>query len=302
MTDRNLEEAIYQLQKLNTENGIKQLVEEAAQLYSGGRHIEAGALMEKAEAMIAATAAGHPVPAAAHATVSHSNASHSNASYAVAPPAANSSKEPERGKIDEQFTAQIAGKLADGLAKILIGAFHELETHLVGESRKLSHSFQEQLERLQATVESLVQLQTKFEHLTEAISEQRSASVAITQKYDELVQTVTSLEQATSRHQSELGALRGETKDMSAMVGQQVDTLAARLGLHQEELTGLKTTVSDISRKVAGFVERLDRQAEVIRSLNDVQARRAAALDDVLGVLTRLKTPEQELVAAAGQI
>ena len=294
MTDRNLEEAIYQLQKLNTENGIKQLVEEAAQLYSGGRHIEAGALMEKAEAMIAATAAGHPVPAAAHATVSHSNA--------VAPPAANSSKEPERGKIDEQFTAQIAGKLADGLAKILIGAFHELETHLVGESRKLSHSFQEQLERLQATVESLVQLQTKFEHLTEAISEQRSASVAITQKYDELVQTVTSLEQATSRHQNELEALRGETKDLSAMVGQQVDTFAARLGLHQEELTGLKTTVSDISRKVAGFVERLDRQAEVIRSLNDVQARRAAALDDVLGVLTRLKTPEQQLVAAAGQI
>ena len=57
MTDRNLEEAIYQLQKLNTENGIEQLLEEAAQLYSSGRHIEAGALMEKAEAMMAAAAA-----------------------------------------------------------------------------------------------------------------------------------------------------------------------------------------------------------------------------------------------------
>jgi len=297
MTDRNLEEAIYQLQKLNTENGIKQLVEEAAQLYSGGRHIEAGALMEKAEAMMAAAATGHPVPVATHAAVSHSNTSH-----AAAPPATTSSKEPERAKIDEQITVQIAGKLADGLAKILIGAFHELEIHLVGESRKVAHSFQEQLERLRATVESLVQLQNKFEHLAEAVSEQRSSSGAVGEKYDQLAQTVTSLEQTTSRHQSELGALRGETKDLSAMVGQQVDTLAARLGLHQEELTGLKTTVSDISRKVAGFIERLDRQAEVIRSLSDVQARRAAALDDVLGVLTRLNTPEQQLVAAAGQI
>src|ERR1700686_1412274 len=53
MTDRNLEEAIFQLQKLNTENGVKQLVEEAAQLFANGRHIEAGALMEKAEAMMA---------------------------------------------------------------------------------------------------------------------------------------------------------------------------------------------------------------------------------------------------------
>jgi len=209
-------------------------------------------------------------------------------------------KELERGQVDEQIT-QIAGKLADGLAKILIGAFHELEIHLVGESRKLTHSFHEQLEHLQATVESLVQSQTRFEHLTEAVSEQRSTNVAIGEKYDQLAQTVTSLEQTTSRHQGELAAIRGETKDLSAIVGH-VDTLAARLGLHQEELTGIKTTVSDISRKVAGFIERLDRQAEVLRSLNDVQARRAAALDDVMGVLARLKTPEQPLVAAAGQI
>ena len=60
MTDRNLEEAIFQLQKLNTENGVKQLVEEAAQLYAGGRHIEAGALMEKAEAIYRGLIEDHP--------------------------------------------------------------------------------------------------------------------------------------------------------------------------------------------------------------------------------------------------
>ena len=53
MLDRNLEEAIFQMQKLNTENGVKQLVEEAAQLFANGRHMEAGALLEKAEAIMA---------------------------------------------------------------------------------------------------------------------------------------------------------------------------------------------------------------------------------------------------------
>src|SRR2546426_4432339 len=156
MTDRNLEEAIFQLQKLNTENGVKQLVEEAAQLYAGGRHIEAGALMEKAEAMIAAAKSPSlsdlPQTAPAHANMHM-----------------------ERTKTDEQAIASMAGKLADGLAKILLGAFHELEVHLVGESRKLSASFEEQLARLQTTVDTVSQFKVKFDQLTEAVSGQRSS-------------------------------------------------------------------------------------------------------------------------------
>src|ERR1700682_207908 len=117
MTDRNLEEAIFQLQKLNTENGVKPLVEEAAQLFASRRHIEAGALMEKAEAMIAAKS-GKPVPGSSAPNLA---AGH-----------------PERAKFDDQAMAHMAGRLADGLSKILTGAFEELERHVVGESRKIS--------------------------------------------------------------------------------------------------------------------------------------------------------------------
>jgi len=59
----------------------------------------------------------------------------------------------------------------------------------------------------------------------------------------------------------EATALRGEAKDFSTAVQQQMDGIAARLALQQEELGGMKGTVSDISRKVGGFIERVDRQA-----------------------------------------
>ncbi len=57
--------------------------------------------------------------------------------------------------------------------------------------------------------------------------------------------------------------------------------------------------MSEISRKVAVFNERIDRQGEIIRALSETQARRAAALDDLLGILTKLKTPAEPLAAAA---
>jgi len=317
MTDRNLEEAIYQLQKLNTENGVKKLVDEAAQLLANGRQIEAGALMEKAEAMIAAKS-GKPIFALNH----HSSTPVSNQ---------EKPKVEERGKVDEQAMANMAGKLADGLSKILMGAFQELERHIVDESRKISTSIEEQLGRLQATVQSFTQLQAKFEQLTETVSEQRSTGTSIVQKYEKISTSFAALEEVSTRHEKEIGAirvesaavrteatalraetgaLRGETtalrneaKDFSTVITHQMDGLAARIGLHQEELGGLKTTVSDISRKVSGFIERIDRQGEVLRSLNDTQLRRAAALDEVLGVLTRLKAPAEQLVAAAaGQL
>jgi chromosome segregation ATPase len=218
----------------------------------------------------------------------------------------------------------MAGKLADGLSKILTGAFQELERHIIGESHKISASLEQQLHRLQATTDSLVQLKVKFEQLTEAVSEQKLANAAIVLKQDQAVGKVTVLEENVARHETELSALRGETtalraetaalrtdtgllrteaKDFSTVTAQQIDGVSARLGLHQEELTGLKSNVSEISRKVTGIIERLDRQAEVIRSLNDTQARRTAALDELLAVLTRLKAPaETMMAAAAGQL
>jgi len=310
MPDRNLEETIYQLQKLNTENGVKQLVEEAAQLFANGRHMEAGALLEKAEAIMAnrGTQPAANRPSSTSAGKNEKNKVEERA------------KVDDRAKVDEQAMASMAGKLADGLSKILTGAFQELERHIIGESRKISTSLEQQLVRLQATVESLTQLKATFDQLTEAVAQQKSAGAALAQKHDQLAGQVNAVQQTAAKYETELGALRGETttlraeavalrdetktlrseaKELSTNITQQLDGVSARVGLHHEELAGLKSNISDISRKVAGFIERLDRQGEVIRSLNEHQVRRAAALDELLGVLTRLKAPAEQMVAAA---
>jgi hypothetical protein len=286
MTDQNLQEAIFQLQKRNTENGVKQLVEEAAQLFANGRQTEAGALMEKAEAILAARG-GKPAAATGSST---------------SPPL----KTEERPEVDDPVLAHMAARLADGLSTILTGAFEELERHVVGESRKINTSLEQQLERLQVTVNSLEQLRAKFEHLSEAVTEARSDSTAVIRTQQQLSANVATLGETSARHDKEIGAVRGETealraeaKDYATVVAHQMDALSARLGLHQEELTGLKSTVAEISRKVAGFIDRMDRQGEVIRTITDSQARRAAALDEVLGVLTRLRAPVEVAVAAA---
>jgi outer membrane murein-binding lipoprotein Lpp len=307
MTDRNLEEAIFQLQKLNTENGVKHLVEEAAQLFANGRQIEAGALMEKAEAMMASEKGQllHQKPA-------------TTASQPDRP------KSEERMKLDEQAMANMAGKLADGLSKILTGAFQELERHFVGESRKINTSFEQQIERLQSSINSLAQFEIKFEHLTESVAQQGLAGTAMAQKYEQVAAAVATLGDTCGRHENEIGAIRGEAtalktettalrgettvlrsdaKDFATVIVHQMDGLAARVGLHQEELSGLTSSVSDISRKVSGFIERIDRQGDVLRALNETQVRRAVALDEMLGVLTRMKGPTESVAAmAAGQL
>lgn len=286
MTDRKLEEAIFDLQRRNTEDGVKRLADEAARLFAEGRQIEAGAVMEKAEAIMAVHA-GKPV------------ATHGSSSQIMRP------NLEERTKVDEQAMANVAAKLADGLSKILTGAFEELERHIVGESRKISTSFDQQLDRLQTTVSSLEQLQAKFEHLSDAVSEVRSSAAASTQRLDQVSNRMAALEETSVRYEKEIGAVRGETtalrteaKDYATVVAHQMDALSARLGLHQEDLTGLKSTVAEISRKVAGYGERVDRQGEVLRALTDSQAKRAVALDELLGVLTRLKAPAETAMAA----
>ncbi len=289
MTDRNLEEAIFELQRLNTENGVKRLAEEAAQLFAEGRQIEASAVMEKAEAMLAVRS-GPALP-------------HGPSSHVIRP------RQEERTKVDEQTMAKMAAKLADGLSSILTGAFDELERHILGESRKISTSFEQQLDRLQATVGALEQLQAKFKDLSDAVSEVRSTASASSQKQDQFSTSVAGLEATSARHDKEIGALRGETtalrteaKDYATVVAHQMDALSARIGLHQEDLTGLKSTLAEISRKMAGFGERVDRQSDVIRSITDSQAKRAVAFDELLAVLTRLKEPAETAIAAgAGQ-
>jgi chromosome segregation ATPase len=250
MTDRSLEDAIFHLRRINPDKSVQKVVDEAAKLMAQGRQIEAGALIEKAEAM-----------------------------------SGSNGRQEENGRVEsnghtqEKVMNRINEKLAGSLAEVLAGAFHELEQHMMDEGKKLTQSFQHQIDKLQTTVESLGALKESLESLAETVSQHKAAS-ASQEQYSKLATEVAQLHKAEVRHDSDIADIRQKATQMSAEINR-----------HQAELASLKTAISDRSEKMVSMIETIDKQAEVIRTLNEAELRRAAALEQALGVFAQLSTP-----------
>jgi chromosome segregation ATPase len=239
MTDRSLEDAIFHLRRMKLDKNVHRVVDEAAQLVSEGRQIEAAALIEKAEAM--------SVP---------------------------------NGPPEEKAMHRVTEKLAVNLAGVLTSAFQELEDHLMDEGRKLNTSLQQQLEKLQSTVEGLGELRTRFDQLTDRVARQEAASTTAREQHGQLSAEVGLLRQAESRQGSEIAAIRHRADEMSSEINR-----------HDEELDNLKAAFSESKDRISAMIDRIDRQAEVIRFLHDAETKRANALEQALEVFAQLKTP-----------
>src|SRR5262245_16023449 len=108
--DQSLEDRIYQLLKLSADAGMRHVLEEATLLCSTGRHMEAGALVEKAEAMI-------------------SLASHQAGPKEV-PPSAGRQAASETATAERPLAARLAADIANGLSNVLVRAIQDLEQHI----------------------------------------------------------------------------------------------------------------------------------------------------------------------------
>jgi len=225
---------------MKLDKSVHRVVDEAAQLVSEGRQIEAAALIEKAEAM--------SVP----------------------------NGRPEEKAVVHRVTEKLAGNLAG----VLSSAFQELEDHLMDEGRKLNTSLQQQLEKLQTTVESLGELKTRFDQLTERVSKQETAGTTAREQHGQLAAEVGLLRQAETRQGSEIVAIR-----------QRADEMSSEIHRHDEELESLKSAFSESRDKISAMIERIDRQAEVLRFLHDAETKRATALEQALEAFAQLKTP-----------
>ena len=211
--ERRLEDEIFQFQKLDLDPPVRQVVEEASQLFADGRHMEAAALIEKAEAM-----------------------------RSVANGKANSTD------ADDTAVDRLVADLARGLAEVLAKAVHKLEEHLTVETRALGRSIEQRLDTAAAGIELVA-----------------------------------------ARHESEIGAVRAEVRELKSSLTERIDSLCARVDVEHQELGALQSTVDGVSPRVNALVERLDRQAGAIRSIYDAQTMRENALDQLGEVLAKLK-------------
>ena len=226
--------------------------------------------------------------------------------------------------------APLVDKIAYGFARGLVIALKELENHIASETRKVGESvgrrfdtlqasfedltgavseqramsvaFQEQCQRLEAATVSLREADARqAEELTsvrgevsgriEALGQEFCArQEAAGQRLDALTTATAALQESDSRQAGELAAFRTETRESSAAITGRIDTLCRELGVHQEDIEAVKSTLGGVSTRVDGVVERLDRQADALRSIYSTYAQRETELEQLVDGLARLRS------------
>lgn len=181
---------------------------------------------------------------------------------------------------EELALAPLVEKIAHSLARGLAVAMKELENHIASETRKVSESVGRRLETLQASVHDLAQ----------AVSDQRSAGQALQDRCRQLESATSSLQDAGARQAEELAALRHQATEFSKSVTEQVEQLCKEFGVQQDDITAIKSTLCGFSTRVDAIAERLDRQAEALRSMYATYAQRESELEQLVDGLARLRT------------
>ena len=176
----------------------------------------------------------------------------------------NGSAEQTHGmESEDDLRARVAGNLAMGLARVLVSAIRDLESHSLHDKAQLAATVHDHQKKLDLALTGLGEIRQRVEVEVQAGLE--------------------SLREANQEHRASLEGLKMETSD-------RIDALVGRLQLQQEELSSLPPRFAEmISPRVAAVVERLDKQAEAIRSICETGIQREVLLDELSEVLTRLK-------------
>jgi len=176
----------------------------------------------------------------------------------------NGSAEQTHGmESEDDLRARVAGNLAMGLARVLVAAIRDLESHSSHDKTQLVAAMQDQHKKLDLALTGLGEIR---------------------QRVDVDVQAgLVSLREAGQEQRTAFEGLKTETADW-------IGTLFGRLERQQEELSSLPPKFTEmISPRVAAVVDRLDKQAEAIRSVCETGIQMEVLLDEMSGVLTRLK-------------
>lgn len=251
-TDQVLQEEIIELQKRDLTLQTRHLVDEAAQLLAQGRDIEARALVEKAQAITGRTAETDSTPSC-------------NGVAAPAPPPAES-----------RISSRISSRLALEVSASLTQAIEELQHYFHGEMSEVVASLESRLS------EAGVELCAMRQKLDRMEQEQAARSAAGQEQWDRLSASITSLEETDRAHWD-------ESQQLSRNVSGALETISSRVIAHEERLAALDRVIEDLSPKVHSAAEQIGRHTDLLRSMHERQSQRAAALNEVLDNIAKLR-------------
>jgi len=142
-------------------------------------------------------------------------------------------------------------------------------------------------------------LTERFDQLAEVVFGQQLVNGTAQERYEELCQAVAASREAHAGHESDVQSLREGTRERLDWFAGRVEEFTGQLAEQRQQVSDvqakvaslepLHTTVAELSTKVQGWCERLDKQGEVLHALCETQNQRAAVLDEFLVVLSRLR-------------
>ena len=136
--------------------------------------------------------------------------------------------------------------------------------------------------KLEDDLERLHQLEEQFGRLTWAVSEQKAAERKLQESFEQFAASLKHMQEAETRQVAQVESLRAEFLEFLS----QTKTASARLEHHEDELAAFR-------RFMDGILERLNRHADVIRSMNEVQALHTDVLRRIGEFLNQLDSRQQ---------
>lgn len=164
---------------------------------------------------------------------------------------------------------QPAGRGLARLMDALVEFFAEADKRILARVDRAQAELRKEVVNLRGDVAHLLQLQEQVDRLARSVSEEKPAEQ---ESLQQLAAAVQNLQHAESRRLGDVEALRDETRV----------TLTEQTRRQQDEFSAFRSSLEII-------LERLNRHAEVIRSLNEAQARHAAALRYISDALKQLE-------------
>jgi len=206
---------------------------------------------------------------------------------------------PDHGASAADFAlGPLVDKIAYSIARGLVVAVKELEDHIGSETRKVGDAVDRRLDTLQATLEDLSRfvgdqhatnnaVQGQFQQLTVRLEETDARQASQLEALR--AETTVASSSLSERIDATVTALQTETRASSQAVSERIDGICRDLDIQQDDIAAIKATLGTFSSRMDAMMERLDRQADAVRSMCTAYSQRETELEQVVDGLARLR-------------
>jgi chromosome segregation ATPase len=193
--------------------------------------------------------------------------------------------------VGEQQSANIA--VQDQLQQLALAGdgLRETDARQAAELDALRTETQGALEsvsqRIETSTTSLEESDARQASELEALrTESRTFSISVSERIDV---AAAALRESDTKQAADLATLQSETRSATQSLSERLDGVCKELGVHQEDISAVKTMLGTLCSRVDGLVERLDRQADALRSMNTAYSQRETELEQLVDGLARMR-------------